>query len=164
MITMTALGVKRRMSRICGLPCSIVFPVGRSCPKRISSSLVSLYPPIAHCINSQRKGGTTETQGEFLEILASDAAIKRSQDRYRKKPPTANDFALGYTYQDILDADHEGTRPLSRRVFVDLLTVPQICSPVCRSTLSPSLHPLLPPSSSLYSPLEPYPRRWQSYF
>lgn len=68
---------------------------------------------MAQYTNSQDKGGTTETQREFLEILASDNGTKRSQDRYRKKPPTANEFALGYTYQDILDADHEGTPPPS---------------------------------------------------
>ena len=55
-------------------------------------------------------GGTPETQKEFLEILASDAP-KRPQDRHRKKPVVANDFALGYTYQDVLDADHEGKYP-----------------------------------------------------
>lgn len=26
-----------------------------------------------------------------------------------KRPPVANAFALGYTYLDVLDADHEGT-------------------------------------------------------
>ena len=25
-----------------------------------------------------------------------------------KRPPIANEFALGYTYLDVLDADHEG--------------------------------------------------------
>ena len=53
-------------------------------------------------------GGSTETQKEFLETLASDAP-KRPQDRHRRKPVVANEFALGYTYQDVLDADHEGT-------------------------------------------------------
>ena len=53
-------------------------------------------------------GGSPETQKEFLETLASDAP-KRPQDRHRKKPVVANEFALGYTYQDVFDADHEGT-------------------------------------------------------
>ena len=52
-------------------------------------------------------GGSPETQKEFLETLASDAP-KRPQDRHRRKPVVANEFALGYTYQDVLDADHEG--------------------------------------------------------
>lgn len=28
-----------------------------------------------------------------------------------KRPPVANAFALGYTYLDVLDADHEGESP-----------------------------------------------------
>ncbi len=52
-------------------------------------------------------GGTPDTQKELLEILVSDAA-KRPQDRNRRKPVVANEFALGYTYQDVLDADQEG--------------------------------------------------------
>jgi dynein light intermediate chain 1 len=54
-------------------------------------------------------GGNPETQKEFLEILESDTP-KRSSERHRKKPPIANRFALGYTYQDVLDTDHEGIR------------------------------------------------------
>ena len=46
-------------------------------------------------------------QKKFLETLNSDAP-KRQQDRHRKNAHVANDFALGYTYQDVLDADHEG--------------------------------------------------------
>ena len=45
-------------------------------------------------------------QKEFLETLASDEP-KKGADRHRKKPPIANGFALGYTYQDVFDADHE---------------------------------------------------------
>jgi hypothetical protein len=34
---------------------------------------------------------------------------RRTQDRQgSKQPPIANNFALGYTYHDVLDADHEG--------------------------------------------------------
>ncbi|KAI4172562.1 MAG: hypothetical protein LQ346_008581, partial [Caloplaca aetnensis] len=51
-------------------------------------------------------GGNTELQREFLETLESDSS-RRPQDRRRKKPPVANEFALGYTYQDVLDADHD---------------------------------------------------------
>ena len=53
------------------------------------------------------KGGTPDTQKELLETLASDAP-KRPQDRHKRKPVIANELALGYTYQDVLDADQEG--------------------------------------------------------
>lgn len=46
-------------------------------------------------------------QKELLETLASDAP-KRPQDRHKRQPVVANEFALGYTYQDVLDADQEG--------------------------------------------------------
>jgi hypothetical protein len=37
---------------------------------------------------------------------------KKGQERhFAKQPPIANNFALGYTYQDVLDADHEGNTP-----------------------------------------------------
>lgn len=51
-------------------------------------------------------GGTPDTQKELIETLASDAP-KRPQDRHKRKPVIANEFALGYTYQDVLDADQE---------------------------------------------------------
>jgi hypothetical protein len=36
---------------------------------------------------------------------------RRTQDRQgTKQPPIANNFALGYTYHDVLDADHEGMK------------------------------------------------------
>jgi dynein light intermediate chain 1 len=53
-------------------------------------------------------GGTTDSQKEFLEALSVDD-LRKTQDRQRsKQPPIANNFALGYTYHDVLDADHEG--------------------------------------------------------
>ena len=39
--------------------------------------------------------------------MGSESA-RRPVDRAREKPPIANDFALGYTYQDVLDTDQEG--------------------------------------------------------
>ena len=51
-----------------------------------------------------------DTQKEFVETLASDTS-KRPQDRHSRKPAIANEFALGYTYQDVLDADQDGTSP-----------------------------------------------------
>lgn len=54
-------------------------------------------------------GGSSDSQKEFLEALSSESSTKRSQGRHGgRKPPIANDFALGYTYHDVLDADHEG--------------------------------------------------------
>lgn len=59
-------------------------------------------------------GGTTESQREFLDVLADEnAQTRRGWERpQHKRPPVANRFALGYTYQDILDADHDGTSSL----------------------------------------------------
>ncbi len=54
-------------------------------------------------------GGSPDSQKEFLDSLSSDTSTKRTQDRHgHKQPPVANGFALGYTYLDVLDADHEG--------------------------------------------------------
>lgn len=52
------------------------------------------------------KGGTPETQREFIESLSSSEG-RRTFDR-QKTPPVANNFALGYTYYDVLDADQDG--------------------------------------------------------
>jgi hypothetical protein len=43
--------------------------------------------------------------------LSSDPSDPRLPNQRRKGrvAPLANEFALGYTYQDILDADHEGS-------------------------------------------------------
>lgn len=51
-------------------------------------------------------GGTPESQREFLESLSGTEA-RRNSDR-QKMPPVANNFALGYTYYDVLDADQDG--------------------------------------------------------
>jgi dynein light intermediate chain 1 len=56
-------------------------------------------------------GGTTESQKEFLEDLAADDTRKSNDRQGSKQPPVANNFALGYTYHDVLDADHEGVFP-----------------------------------------------------
>jgi dynein light intermediate chain 1 len=55
-------------------------------------------------------GGTPETQKDFLESLSaeSSASSSRSRQQTRKPPPVANQYALGYTYQDVLDGEHEG--------------------------------------------------------
>jgi len=53
-------------------------------------------------------GGTPETQREFLESVSTDPSNNRRPPDRGRKPPVANQFALGYTYQDVLDADHDG--------------------------------------------------------
>jgi dynein light intermediate chain 1, cytosolic len=57
------------------------------------------------------KGGTPESQRDFILTLETDPTSQSSnRNQSTSKPPIANDFALGYTYQDVLDTDHEGTR------------------------------------------------------
>ena len=60
-------------------------------------------------------GGTPESQRDFLETLSTESSNPRlPTDRRRGKvTPIANQFALGYTYQDVLDADQEGAPPTS---------------------------------------------------
>ncbi|KAL8769387.1 MAG: hypothetical protein Q9209_004615 [Squamulea sp. 1 TL-2023] len=79
-------------------------------------------------------GGNPELQREFLETLESDTS-RRPQDRRRKRPPVANEFALGYTYQDVLDADHDDTLA---RLSIYLLSE---SSPVYSALVKPLLTP-----------------------
>ncbi|KAF6239753.1 hypothetical protein HO173_002299 [Letharia columbiana] len=81
-------------------------------------------------------GGTPDTQKELLEILSSDAP-KRPQDRHKRKPVIANEFALGYTYQDVLDADQED---ILARLSIYFL-------PESSPTFAPLLKPLFTPQS-----------------
>lgn len=53
-------------------------------------------------------GGTAESQKEFLEALSTEDSRRSGERHASKLPPIANSFALGYTYHDVLDADHEG--------------------------------------------------------
>ncbi|CAG8975334.1 hypothetical protein HYALB_00005664 [Hymenoscyphus albidus] len=83
-------------------------------------------------------GGTMETQREFLETLVEGDDTRKNTDRHStKQPPIANNFALGYTYHDVLDADHEDTLA---RLSLYLLADP---SP----SFTPLLRPLLTPES-----------------
>lgn len=84
-------------------------------------------------------GGTPESQREFLETLAADPSDPRlgSQRNKGRVPPIANQFALGYTYQDVLDADQED---ILARVSAYLLSEP---SP----SFAPLLRPLLTPQT-----------------
>ena len=54
------------------------------------------------------KGGSSDSQKEFLEALSVEDMRKTTDRQSSKQPPIANNFALGYTYHDVLDADHEG--------------------------------------------------------
>lgn len=83
-------------------------------------------------------GGTPQTQRSFLETLSSEAP-KRPQDRHRKKPPIANEFALGYTYQDVLDADHEDI--LARLSIYLMSDSSPVFSPLLRPLLTPQMIP-----------------------
>ncbi|QUC17644.1 uncharacterized protein UV8b_01885 [Ustilaginoidea virens] len=64
-------------------------------------------------------GGTPESQREFIESLSSSEG-RRHFDR-QKIPPIANNFALGYSYYDVLDADQDDTLA---RVSLYLLSQP----------------------------------------
>lgn len=55
-------------------------------------------------------GGTTETQRNYLEHISNDPTTRRRRPTDRagtKKPTIADRFALGYTYQDVLEADQD---------------------------------------------------------
>ncbi|CAI7589744.1 unnamed protein product [Penicillium pancosmium] len=85
-------------------------------------------------------GGTPESQREFLETFSADTSADPSlvnDKRKGKTPPIANQFALGYTYRDVLDADREDTLA---RVSAYLLAEP---SP----SFAPLIKPLLTPQS-----------------
>ncbi|KAJ5280138.1 hypothetical protein N7478_005510 [Penicillium angulare] len=85
-------------------------------------------------------GGTPESQREFLETFSADTSADPNlvnDKRKGKTPPIANQFALGYTYRDVLDADQEDTLA---RVSAYLLSEP---SP----SFAPLLKPLLTPQS-----------------
>ncbi|KAL2822186.1 dynein light intermediate chain-domain-containing protein [Aspergillus cavernicola] len=84
-------------------------------------------------------GGTPESQREFLETFAADTSDSgiSNEKRKAKLPPVANQFALGYTYLDVLDADQEDTLA---RVSAYLLSEPSL-------SFAPLLKPLLTPQS-----------------
>jgi dynein light intermediate chain 1 len=53
-------------------------------------------------------GGTPETQREFIASLDTvTTPTPSSRNQASNKPPIANEFALGYTYQDVLDTDQQ---------------------------------------------------------
>ncbi|KAI9929956.1 hypothetical protein MW887_011766 [Aspergillus wentii] len=95
-------------------------------------------------------GGTPESQREFLDTLSADTSDPNPSNEKRKGriPPVANQFALGYTYQDVLDADQEAITWLMiallkdtlARVSAYLLSEPSL-------SFAPLLQPLLTPQS-----------------
>ncbi len=60
-------------------------------------------------------------------MAGADSAARKLSDRFMtsRKAPVANQFALGYTYQDVLDADHEGM------CVCLFLRIPLSLSPLC---------------------------------
>ncbi|KAJ3530777.1 hypothetical protein NM208_g9174 [Fusarium decemcellulare] len=86
-------------------------------------------------------GGTPEYQRDFLESLSSSES-RRNVDR-QKVPPIANNFALGYTYYDVLDADQDDTLA---RVSLYLLSQP---SAEFASLVAPLLTPETIPNTAL---------------
>jgi dynein light intermediate chain 1 len=79
-------------------------------------------------------GGTPEQQREFLETANLEMEWPRYQKdcQKKRKPPISNLYALGYTYQDILDADQEDSLT---RLNVYMLPSPS-------SSFEPLLKPL----------------------
>lgn len=91
---------------------------GKKLPEKNLVVLGQSHIPLNEPPTETQIGGSPETQRDLLDTLASDDP-KRPQDRHKTKPIIANEFALGYTYQDVLDADHEGDTPgaLKMEVF-----------------------------------------------
>jgi dynein light intermediate chain 1, cytosolic len=79
-------------------------------------------------------GGTPDQQKEFLEHLNPENTKSRYNNRPDpRKPPISNRYTLGYTYQDIQDADGEG---LLARLNIHMLSNPS-------ASFAPLLRPLL---------------------
>lgn len=75
----------------------------------LGGSFTEAAGAVAVAVANEQAGGTPETQREFLESVSTDSANNRRPPDRGRKPPIANQFALGYTYQDVLDTDHEGS-------------------------------------------------------
>ncbi|TQV97977.1 dynein light intermediate chain [Cordyceps javanica] len=86
-------------------------------------------------------GGGTDAQRGFLEALSADQDGRNSGRQ--KMPPVANNFALGYTYYDVLDADQDD---ILARVSLYLLSQP---SGEFASLVSPLLTPETIPNTAL---------------
>jgi hypothetical protein len=91
-----------------GSPCWTVSRVESACRKRACWCWVRPTIGDGGGRANAGTGGTPETQREFLESVSTENANSRRPPDRGRKPPIANQFALGYTYQDVLDTDHEG--------------------------------------------------------
>ncbi|KIW04582.1 uncharacterized protein PV09_04331 [Verruconis gallopava] len=79
-------------------------------------------------------GGSPQSQKDFLESLSTDTSSNRRQQT-RRPPPVANQYALGYTYQDVLDADHEDI--LARLSIYTLSSASTSFAPLLKPLLTP---------------------------
>ncbi|KAI9804395.1 MAG: hypothetical protein M1825_001294 [Sarcosagium campestre] len=84
-------------------------------------------------------GGSPDNQRDFVESLATDpSSVRRPADRSTGRiPPLANQYALGYTYRDVLDADQED---ILARMSIYLLSEPV-------NSFVPLLKPLFTPQT-----------------
>lgn len=80
--------------------------------------VLGAFPKRSHWLlhtNSFYLGGTVETQTNFTIALSSDPSYRRRpvERSGARKPLIANRFALGYTYQDVLEGDQDGADSLA---------------------------------------------------
>ncbi|KAF2175766.1 hypothetical protein K469DRAFT_701452 [Zopfia rhizophila CBS 207.26] len=115
---------------------------------RSSDEKEEIWKPMLDNISSGKRlpeksllvlGGTPETQREFLESVSTDPSSNRRPPDRSRKPPIANQFALGYTYQDVLDTDHEDT--LARLSLYLLANPSPSFTPLIKPYLSPRTLP-----------------------
>ncbi|GAB7356956.1 hypothetical protein MBLNU459_g7798t1 [Dothideomycetes sp. NU459] len=86
-------------------------------------------------------GGTQDTQRDFLDSLSQDPPRGlRPPDRSKaRKTPVANRFALGYTYQDVYDSDHDDV--LARLSLYTLASPSSAYAPLLARLLTPATIP-----------------------
>ena len=77
-------------------------------------------------------GGTSDQQNEFLQSIKREPVQSRYQYRHQKprEVPVSNRYALGYTYQDVLDEDGEDV--LARLSIYMLASPSASCAPLLR--------------------------------
>ncbi|KAL1894881.1 hypothetical protein Sste5346_005568 [Sporothrix stenoceras] len=102
-------------------------------------------------------GGSVDSQREFLASLGSQKQSSlNGEAQLPGGAPVANNFALGYTYYDVLDADQDGD--ILARISLYLLSKP---SPSFSSLLQPLLTPETIPNTLIVILLDwAQPWRW----
>ncbi len=126
------LAVPRMSNERSGPRFLIVSRVGRDCPRSTSSSSVRPSQFLAELASphflefrsdcsfpGRYAGGTSDSQKEFVDSLSHDVSGSRGRPEERRsdtQPPLANKYAVGYTYHDVLDADHEGTTSFMKKI------------------------------------------------